>query len=1000
VNLGGARVLWIGGFQAGGPEPAGGWQWVTGEKWGWTNWSPGEPNDADPQQQYLECLAGGAGRWNDNRTYDKARPFIVEFEPDSSEGGLVYLVETDDGSCIVGEPQLKALKARWAPVGELEVPLAKVQSIEFNARRRTAEVVSQSGDVLQVALSLARFDLDTLFGAVSIPLEHVARLTVGPAGGFDGRKGAARIFRTARNLLVNGDFESGPDIRMACFPLNPGSTAITGWTVTRGQIDYQDGMWQSSDRRVVDLDGSPGFGGIAQTFQTVPGQSYRVTFDMAGDLGGAPQIKRMRVEAAGQSAEFTFDIKRMPVQAAGQSAEFTFDAAGRSRENMGWVTRTWQFTATERQTTIEFFSLDAVGRLAGPVIDNTMGGWLRYLKAVGGLAGPVIDNVLLLPSDVKAGAVGAPQFGSVIGVDDGSCIVGNPTVETLTVASGSVGRIEVPINEIVSITRGEGREPATVTLRNGDVLNGTLDAADLELETSYGTLSIPIEHVVRFSGAARETAAPMPAEIKAEPVESPGAKQGTLSLGLVAYYPFEGDAKDASGNNNQGTPEGKVEYVQGVVGKAVRFYGIDDRGYIHVPNSESLKFGDAASIALWVRNEDDAGQTNMDCSGQKIRNATQVVVAKSCDRIGFVIGYDHFLAEARQLGLMAYVLTPRQAGAHRELDRPLRIWTHVAVVFGMGGTRLYHNGKLVTTDERPVHLDEVNQEDMYIGIQAGKGSCLAWWYPLNGMVDELRIYNRALSPEEIEALYSAVTPPPADEEVQVAPSLLPGLNRLRDMRVGQNASYDQIHQLAEELALQYPAPADLAQICLAVLEVHLASGGTDPDKGIEYAKRAESLPMSPVEQCQLYCTWAYLLQGKGGVVRREIARIDLKGVKVALDYKPTEVPPVGPVPAGLDFRGAQRWEEAARGKRLVRLMAQQRSLKDLRSQRGSLEIALSSLYAKEPFDTAELRELATEILQDKEEVEYLVALTEEKIKAQFGEDALQRSRKAAEGAAQ
>ena len=58
------------------------------------------------------------------------------------------------------------------------------------------------------------------------------------------------------------------------------------------------------------------------------------------------------------------------------------------------------------------------------------------------------------------------------------------------------------------------------------------------------------------------------------------------------------------------------------------------------------------------------------------------------------------------------------------------------------------------------------------------------------------------------------------------------------------------------------------------------------------------------------------------------------------------------------------------------------------------------MYAKEPFDTAELRELATEILQDKEEVEYLVALTEEKIKAQFGEDALQRSRKAAEGAAQ
>ncbi len=36
---------WLGGFQPdGNPEPAGGWEWVTGESWDWTNWAVGEPN--------------------------------------------------------------------------------------------------------------------------------------------------------------------------------------------------------------------------------------------------------------------------------------------------------------------------------------------------------------------------------------------------------------------------------------------------------------------------------------------------------------------------------------------------------------------------------------------------------------------------------------------------------------------------------------------------------------------------------------------------------------------------------------------------------------------------------------------------------------------------------------------------------------------------------------------------------------------------------------------
>lgn len=164
------------------------------------------------------------------------------------------------------------------------------------------------------------------------------------------------------NLLVNatfenGSFESGPNPG-ASLRLNPNSTAINGWIVTRNAIDYVGTYWQSSNGgRSLDLNGA-GAGGIAQTFATTPGESYVVTFDMAGDPVGAPQIKQMRVTAARPGA---------PAQ---QGANFSFDVSGRSTNNMGWQTKRWVFTATSTQTTLEFYSLNQGGGSSGPALDN------------------------------------------------------------------------------------------------------------------------------------------------------------------------------------------------------------------------------------------------------------------------------------------------------------------------------------------------------------------------------------------------------------------------------------------------------------------------------------------------------------------------------------------------------------------------------------------------------------------------------------------------------
>jgi choice-of-anchor C domain-containing protein len=154
------------------------------------------------------------------------------------------------------------------------------------------------------------------------------------------------------NLLVNGSFEDGPDPGGSGFlNLPTGSTAVKGWVVSQGDIDYVGSYYQAADgRRSLDLDGS-NRGGVAQTFQTRKGQKYRVTFRMAGNPNPADG-----------------GVKTLEVRAAGASAQFSFDVAGRSNKDMGWVEKCWEFVAAADRTTLEFISLS--GRNCGPALDD------------------------------------------------------------------------------------------------------------------------------------------------------------------------------------------------------------------------------------------------------------------------------------------------------------------------------------------------------------------------------------------------------------------------------------------------------------------------------------------------------------------------------------------------------------------------------------------------------------------------------------------------------
>ncbi|MDX2936980.1 choice-of-anchor C family protein [Streptomyces ipomoeae] len=152
-------------------------------------------------------------------------------------------------------------------------------------------------------------------------------------------------------LFSNGSFET-PTVREGAALYLPAGQTIGPWLVASGSVDHiGPGYWQAADGvQSLDLNGL-GPGAVSQTFATIPQQRYTLTYALAGNPNGLPTVKTGRVVINGETVQ-----------------DFIFDATGKTRANMGWETRTVNFTATSSSTTLTFEST-TIGP-NGPAIDN------------------------------------------------------------------------------------------------------------------------------------------------------------------------------------------------------------------------------------------------------------------------------------------------------------------------------------------------------------------------------------------------------------------------------------------------------------------------------------------------------------------------------------------------------------------------------------------------------------------------------------------------------
>ena len=155
----------------------------------------------------------------------------------------------------------------------------------------------------------------------------------------------------ASNLVANGGFEIVPDPGAGTVMLPVGSTVLSPWIVTAGEVEgIGQYYWAAGEGLTsLSLNGNSA-GTIAQSFATVPGTAYTVSFLLSGDAFSASPIKHLRVRAAGA-------VK-----------DTLFDSTPAWHWNMAWTQVNWTFQAVASTTTLEFVSMDAGAE--GPALDG------------------------------------------------------------------------------------------------------------------------------------------------------------------------------------------------------------------------------------------------------------------------------------------------------------------------------------------------------------------------------------------------------------------------------------------------------------------------------------------------------------------------------------------------------------------------------------------------------------------------------------------------------
>jgi hypothetical protein len=207
--------------------------------------------------------------------------------------------------------------------------------------------------------------------------------------------------------------------------------------------------------------------------------------------------------------------------------------------------------------------------------------------------------------------------------------------------------------------------------------------------------------------------------------------------GLVAYYPFNGNAMDESGNGNHGEVKGvKVTKDRNNTGQAFAFGGGE---YVKLP---VFKYGERFTVSSWVK---AAAQSE------------GLVFAKKTDT-----NMESLQIAGHKDFWLIRVYSANDVWVGRTAPRPpesFDVWKHLVVTYNGGNTsssvKIFMDGiQIDSENDKNGIFTKFNDLDIHSEI----GSQNRGRDTFKGYIDDVRIYNRALSAEEVKALYDLEKP--------------------------------------------------------------------------------------------------------------------------------------------------------------------------------------------------------------------------------------------------
>jgi hypothetical protein len=242
------------------------------------------------------------------------------------------------------------------------------------------------------------------------------------------------------------------------------------------------------------------------------------------------------------------------------------------------------------------------------------------------------------------------------------------------------------------------------------------------------------------------------------------SEQYEIGRGLVGSWNFdEGNSTtvaDSSGQGNTGTlvngptwasadggQWGSRSEVKFNTGSALSFDGVND--YVDCGNAASLNVKNAITVEAWVKNIYDA-------------QVAQYIVSNDRDMSPPSGGFDLRVNTTHMLEAHVWKNSTQTLALVSGIGVPNGTWQHVAFTFNGTALILYQDGTQTAINTIPADTIQLPPYHLVIGAMAYQ---VPSYYRFNGAIDEVRIYNRALSAAEIQAHYQRrkyTSPEPAN----------------------------------------------------------------------------------------------------------------------------------------------------------------------------------------------------------------------------------------------